>query len=626
MGPKKKSDDSKKKKKQQDNPESKLKAHLADVEKERTNLNVHISFLKQKLTDARLERSTNLKSVENAQDVAKRIEDNYIDILNHRDQLMKSSEQKLSDLEHEVGRLKSEIAKRDSSISKLEDSNRKNLATLSECDSLLEDKQKLDQMVKSQSAIVEKQSKEIDELIDRKHRLEIEIENRDKEIQSLRLRVEDKSELKILFDEICFIRQKHRLTLGEAPLDQSGASLTTATDGNALVIIGGNHEGNELAVFDVLTWTWTRQGVANQPFRSLCDHSSCLMNRSKIVTFGGIQNGLPSFDAMLFNMETMKWQSLDLSRMISPTARSKHSSCVSCDCLFVFGGVIDDEFSDQMWMLDMESMEWKHLVVYGDGPSPRSGASISITEDGRKLYLFGGFDGSRSLNDLYTFDIEKQIWNSISTLNACPQGRHSHVSSLIGHFMMIAGGTGQCNDGDGGKPLGDVHILDLISLRWEVLDDGSWISNFPWMKPGGSYMAMNGSRLMIVKPDRHDRLSQITLYDITLPDEITQMRNRKKNDSSTRTKLEILNGVCFSNSIEIQWAPPSQNADRIDHYKLMMATLSGTVKDIYQGQEQNFRLTGLRANTEYILCVKAIYDDGSHIWSESKSYKTKAVS
>lgn len=92
MGTKKKSDDSKKKKKQ-DNPEyewrlqisieglvfrSKLEASLATVENERTNLNVHISFLKQKLTDAQVERSSNLKTVETAQDVAKQIEDNYV--------------------------------------------------------------------------------------------------------------------------------------------------------------------------------------------------------------------------------------------------------------------------------------------------------------------------------------------------------------------------------------------------------------------------------------------------------------------------------------------------------------------------------------------------------------------
>jgi hypothetical protein len=31
----------------------------------------------------------------------------------------------------------------------------------------------------------------------------------------------------------------------------------------------------------------------------------------------------------------------------------------------------------------------------------------------------------------------------------------------------------------------------------------------------------------------------------------------------------------------------------------------------------------LRANAEYIFCVKAIYDDGKHVWSESKAFCTR---
>jgi hypothetical protein len=36
----------------------------------------------------------------------------------------------------------------------------------------------------------------------------------------------------------------------------------------------------------------------------------------------------------------------------------------------------------------------------------------------------------------------------------------------------------------------------------------------------------------------------------------------------------------------------------------MIATRTGVVKDVYQGPEQRFRITGLKPNTEYILCVK----------------------
>ncbi|PNH04177.1 hypothetical protein TSOC_009697, partial [Tetrabaena socialis] len=80
--------------------------------------------------------------------------------------------------------------------------------------------------------------------------------------------------------------------------------------------------------------------------------------------------------------------------------------------------------------------------------------------------------------------------------------------------------------------------------------------------------------------------------------------------------------ACGVSSLELSWRPPTKNSDRIERYKLMIATGTGVVKDVYQGRETRFRITGLKSNTEYILCVKAIYDDGSFLWSESKAYRT----
>jgi len=45
---------------------------------------------------------------------------------------------------------------------------------------------------------------------------------------------------------------------------------------------------------------------------------------------------------------------------------------------------------------------------------------------------------------------------------------------------------------------------------------------------------------------------------------------------------------------------------------------------VYQGLHTRFRSTGLRPDMEYIFCVKATYDDGSFLWSESKAFQTRA--
>jgi hypothetical protein len=42
-----------------------------------------------------------------------------------------------------------------------------------------------------------------------------------------------------------------------------------------------------------------------------------------------------------------------------------------------------------------------------------AGACVSATEDGRRLYLFGGNDGTRALNDVHLMEIEKLTWSPV---------------------------------------------------------------------------------------------------------------------------------------------------------------------------------------------------------------------
>lgn len=50
------------------------------------------------------------------------------------------------------------------------------------------------------------------------------------------------------------------------------------------------------------------------------------------------------------------------------------------------------------------SMKWSKLLTEGDKPMRRS-AHSSCLVDGRYLYIFGGWDGARELNNLDIFDL-----------------------------------------------------------------------------------------------------------------------------------------------------------------------------------------------------------------------------
>lgn len=86
--------------------------------------------------------------------------------------------------------------------------------------------------------------------------------------------------------------------------------------------------------------------------------------------------------------------------------------------------------------------------------------------------------------------------------------------------------------------------------------------------------------------------------------------------------MEIVNVEVTSTSINVRWLAPTKNIDRIEKYKLMMGSTSGMVKEVYSGKNKKFKAVSLKPNSEYVFCVKAIYDDGSFIWSDSQAFKT----
>ena len=53
-------------------------------------------------------------------------------------------------------------------------------------------------------------------------------------------------------------------------------------------------------------------------------------------------------------------------------------------------------------------------------PSARMGASLSGSEDGRRLWLFGGNTGAGSVNDLYCLELETRTWSQVSPLSSLP--------------------------------------------------------------------------------------------------------------------------------------------------------------------------------------------------------------
>ena len=103
------------------------------------------------------------------------------------------------------------------------------------------------------------------------------------------------------------------------------------------------------------------------------------------------------------------------------------------------------------------------LTLPSTTPPPRLPALDPATGVGSRLFLFGGFDGSKVLNDLYSYDLNSSAWERLVNTPATPAPRAGHAAATLGvpAHLVVFGGA------DATRRFADVHLLDTMASRWE---------------------------------------------------------------------------------------------------------------------------------------------------------------
>lgn len=112
-------------------------------------------------------------------------------------------------------------------------------------------------------------------------------------------------------------------------------------------------------------------------------------------------------------------------------------------------------------MLNLETMAWNILVTTGKQPGTRDSHSAVIV--GHKMIVFGGTNGSKKVSDLHILDLRTKEWTQPKCEGTPPSPRESHTATVVGDDkMVIFGGSGEGE----ANYLNDMHILDLKTMRW----------------------------------------------------------------------------------------------------------------------------------------------------------------
>lgn len=141
-----------------------------------------------------------------------------------------------------------------------------------------------------------------------------------------------------------------------------------------------------------------------------------------------------------------------------PGARGGHSATLIGSKVYIFGGEdLKRKPSDELWVLDLTTLEWEQLTTSGQGPSPRS-AHTAIAYRNRYILVFGGGSVATCFDDVWLLDTQTMEWTLPEIEGQVPPPRAGHAAAVLGSSMFVVGG------GNNSRGCADMYNLDLSNL------------------------------------------------------------------------------------------------------------------------------------------------------------------
>ncbi|KAK9330115.1 hypothetical protein V1520DRAFT_341341 [Lipomyces starkeyi] len=223
--------------------------------------------------------------------------------------------------------------------------------------------------------------------------------------------------------------------------------------GNAFIVFGGDtrYPGTKEKLDDNLyflntsTHQWSKAIVTGPRPPARYGHTMNIIG-SKLYVFGGqfddnFFNDLYSFDLNTVQGATTesRWELIKPASDVVPPTRTNHSAAVFNGKLYIFGGTNSSEWYNDTWCFDPIEVTWKQLSCVGYFPKPCEGHKAAIV--GNIMYIFGGrsSDGT-NLRNLASLKLTTNRWYTFQNMGPAPSARSGHTMSAFGSKIFTLGG------------------------------------------------------------------------------------------------------------------------------------------------------------------------------------------
>ena len=99
-----------------------------------------------------------------------------------------------------------------------------------------------------------------------------------------------------------------------------------------------------------------------------------------------------------------------------PPECDEHTAVVYEDFMYVFGGFVNGDRSNEVYKFNFKSAEWSHVDGGAHKPEERAGHSAVVVElEGVSfMYIFGGKNNNdQMLNDMWRLNLSNEQWELV---------------------------------------------------------------------------------------------------------------------------------------------------------------------------------------------------------------------
>lgn len=141
-----------------------------------------------------------------------------------------------------------------------------------------------------------------------------------------------------------------------------------------------------------------------------------------------------------------------------PRQRSLHAGIVVADALYIFGGYDGSNRVNDLYKYDFKLSRWSQIQTSSVAPSARDRHVVVTHQD--CMYIFGGYDGNNRVNDFWQYDTCRDEWALVENVaGQAPTPRHSHSGVEYNGCMYIFAGYD-------GNYRNDFHEFNFAQRKW----------------------------------------------------------------------------------------------------------------------------------------------------------------